>query len=58
MKDLKERENEARERLAERLARLKSARRRELASERRSPRAAVAPAARTEPEAPVFWWNQ
>jgi hypothetical protein len=59
MKDLREREVEARAVLAERIARLRAARRREFLVERR--RAASAPGGRAEPveaEAPLFWWQR
>jgi hypothetical protein len=55
MKDLKDREQEARARLAERLKRLRS----EMA---RSPAAGPArvapPRPRPEPEQPNWWWQQ
>jgi hypothetical protein len=58
MKDLKEREREARARLAERLTRLKAERRRELGFERRPGRPAPPPLPRPEPELPTWWWNR
>ena len=57
MKDLREREEEARARLAERLARLRAERRLEVARHRpgRTPRA---PLPRVEPERRDWWWNE
>lgn len=57
MKDLREREQEARARLAERLARLRAERRLELVRRRtgRTPRAALP---QVEPEARQWWWNE
>jgi hypothetical protein len=56
MKDLREREQEARARLAERLARLRAERRLELA--RRRPGRAPRPLAPPEPELRDWWWNR
>jgi hypothetical protein len=58
MKDLKEREEEARARLAERLKRLRADRRRELAREGRPIRSARPPLPRGEAETPNWWWNR
>lgn len=61
MKDFKEREEEARARLAERLAHLRAAHRRDPGNDRRPVRAARAgrpPLPRTQAETQVFWWQQ
>jgi hypothetical protein len=57
MKDLKEREEEARARLAERLKRLRAemARRPVVGTAAQRPRV---PRPRVEPEQPSWWWQQ
>jgi hypothetical protein len=57
MKDLREREAEARARLAERLARLRAERRLELAR-RRPGHPPRVPLPRVEPEAREWWWDR
>jgi hypothetical protein len=58
MKDLKDREIEARARLAERLKRLRSEMIRRPAAGPATPRGGRIPHPRVEPEQPNWWWQQ
>ena len=57
MKDLKEREQEARTRLAERLKRLRVEMARRPSAGAASPRVRI-PRPRVEPEQPNWWWQR
>jgi hypothetical protein len=58
MKDLKDREIEARARLAERLKRLRSEMIRRPAAGPGAPRGGRVPRPRVEPEQPNWWWQR
>jgi hypothetical protein len=58
MKDLKDREIEARARLAERLKRLRSEMIRRPAAGPGAPRGGRIPLPRVEPEQPNWWWQR
>lgn len=58
MKDLKEREQEARARLGERLKRLRLEMARRPAAGAAGPRIRLPPRPRVEPEQPSWWWQR